>query len=58
MAMPPDGSKVTVTHGGITATATLLGLIGAGGGRANVRVILDGTEERVTVPMSWILERR
>jgi hypothetical protein len=57
MAMPPAGSKVTVTYCDTTTTATLVGLIGAGSGRANVAVRLDGTDQLVTVPMAWIEER-
>lgn len=55
--MPPSGSTVTVSYKGITTTAVLISLIGAGGGPANVFVRLAGTEETITVPMSWILER-
>lgn len=57
MAMPPSGSKVTVTHAGITTTATLLSLIGAGGGPANVFLRLDGTDKLITVPQAWVVER-
>jgi hypothetical protein len=57
MAMPKDGSTVTVSHGDVTTTATMVGLIGAGGGRANVVVRLAGTDQTITVPMTWIVER-
>jgi hypothetical protein len=56
--MPPSGSKVTVTHGGVTTTATYVGLISVKHEGAGAYVILDGTEQPITVPRAWILERR
>jgi hypothetical protein len=60
--MPPQGSKVTIRYEGrlgvVETTGTFISLIGAGGGPANAFVRLDGTDQHLTIPSGWIVERR